>query len=261
VPSVVDLYLDLLAKSLTGTLYQAEPDHDNPNVGKFVVEFTMHYVRGNAITMLPRVRLDNIRHCIETVIADRVPGDVIETGVWRGGGSIFMRGCLDALGGIDRINWVADSFEGLPEPDASHRKEYEFYHSAVMQKAYAKMAATFEEVQGNFQAYNLLSERVQFLKGWFKDTLPGAPIDRLAVMRLDGDYYVSTMDALTALYDRLSSGGFVIIDDYGEDLWTDCRQAVDDFRRFHAIADPLTMVDSRCGFWRKSRCSHSCGNM
>ena len=81
----VNLYLDLLARSLTGTLYEPEPDHDNPNVGKFVTAFTMHYMRGNAITMLPRVRLDNIRHCIETVIVDDVPGDVIETGVWRGG--------------------------------------------------------------------------------------------------------------------------------------------------------------------------------
>jgi hypothetical protein len=231
----VDLYLDLLAKSLTGTLYQAEPDHDNPNVGRFVVAFAMHYMHGNAITMLSRVRLYNIRHCIEALIGDNVPGDVIETGVWRGGGSMFMRGCLDVLGGADRVAWVADSFEGLPEPDRSHPKEYEFYHSAMMQKHYAKMAATLEEVQRNFEGYGLLSERVRFLKGWFKDTLPSAPIDRLSLMRLDGDYYSSTMDALTALYDKVSRDGFVIIDDYGEDLWTDCRQAVDDFRRARAI--------------------------
>jgi hypothetical protein len=113
-----------------------------------------------------------------------------------------------------------------------------------MQNAYAKMAATFEEVQRNFEAYDLLSERVRFLKGWFKDTLRPAPIDRLSVMRLGGDYYASTMEALTTLYDRLSPGGFVIIDEYGEDLCSDCRQAVDDFRHARAIADPLTMVDS-----------------
>lgn len=250
--TAVDLYLNLLARSLTGTLYQDEPDHDNPDVGKFVVSFTMHYMRGNAVTMLPRVRLENIRRCIETVIADDIRGDVIETGVWRGGGSIFMTGCLSALSSTDRITWVADSFEGLPEPDAARPKEYDFFHSNVMQKHYGKMAAGLDEVQRNFQAHGLLSDRVRFLKGWFKDTLPSAPIRQLSVMRLDGDYYDSTMDGLTALYHKLSPGGFVIVDDYGEDLWTDCRHAIEDFRRARNISDPLTMVDSRCAFWRKS---------
>jgi O-methyltransferase len=251
--TAVGLYLDLLAKSLTHTLYEDEPDHDNPNVGRFVVTFTMHYMRGHAVTMLPRARLDNIRYCIETVIAEDIPGDLIETGVWRGGGSIFMRGCLSALGDASRISWVADSFEGLPEPDAARPKEYEFYHSDSMQKHYARMSASLESVRENFRAYGLLSDEVRFLKGWFKDTLPNAPISQLSIMRLDGDYYESTMDALTALYGKLSPGGFVIIDDYGETLWTNCREAVDDFRRTNNISDPITTVDSRCAFWRKSR--------
>ena len=164
-----------------------------------------------------------------------------------------VRGCLDVLGGADRVAWVADLVRGAcrSRTGPTPRSTKIFYHSAMMQKHYAKMAATLEEVQRNFEGYGLLSERVRFLKGWFKDTLPSAPIDRLSVMRLDGDYYASTMDALTALYDKLSLGGFVIIDDYGEDLWTDCRQAVDEFRRARAIANPLTMVDSRCGFWQR----------
>jgi O-methyltransferase len=212
----------------------------------------MHYMRGNAITMLPRVRLDNIRSCIQQIVADNVPGDLIEAGVWRGGGSIFMRGCLSALWQPDRVSWVADSFEGLPEPSEDRPKEYEFFHSNMMQKHYAKMAAGLDEVRANFEAYGLLSDKVHFLKGWFKDTLPTAPIERLSLMRLDGDYYESTMDGLTALYGKLSPGGFAIIDDYGEDLWTDCRHAVDDYREAHNIADPIEMVDGRCAFWRKS---------
>lgn len=247
----LDLYLDLLAKSLTGTLYEKEPDHDNPNIARFVAAFTMHYIRGPAVTMLPRKRLQNIRRCVETVVQDGVPGDVIETGVWRGGGSIFMRGCLESYGASDRVSWVADSFEGLPEPDPSRTKEHEFYHGRILQKAYDKMAASLEEVQANFQAYGLMSEQIKFLKGWFNDTLPDAPVERLAVMRLDGDYYDSTMDALTALYDKLSPGGFTIIDDYGEDLWTDCRAAVEDFRTQRGITASIEMVDGHCGFWRK----------
>jgi hypothetical protein len=98
----------------------------------------------------------------------------------------------------------------------------------------------------------LLDDRVRFLKGWFKDTLPSAPIARLAVMRLDGDYYESTMDALVNLYDKLSVGGYAIVDDYGEDAWTYCRRAVDDFRLLRNIEDPLVRVDRCCYYWRRS---------
>jgi hypothetical protein len=246
-----ELYLDLLARSITATLYSQEPNHENPNVRHYIISFVRHYIRGNAITMLPRVRLNNIKTCVEAVIGDRVSGDLIEAGVWRGGGAMFMRGCLEAFGDADRTVWVADSFEGLPEPDVGNKKEYEFYHSDMMTKHYEKMAAGYDEVVANFRAYNLLSDKVQFLKGWFKDTLPVAPIEELAVMRLDCDYYSSTTDALAALYPKLQPGGFVIIDDYGEDLWTDCRKAVDDFRRVNDITDPIVYIDSRSIYWRR----------
>ena len=247
-----DMYLNLLAKSLTATLYDDEPDHDSENVGSFVVNFTRHYMLGDAVTMLPRVRLGNIRACVEAVLRDGVAGDVIEAGVWRGGGSIFMRACLEALGGSERLSWVADSFEGLPEPDPANIKEAAFYHGEMMQRHYRKMSAGDAEVRDNFQAYDLLSDRVRFLKGWFSATLPSAPIERLAVMRLDGDYYSSTMDCLNALYPRLSPGGYAIIDDYGEDLWTDCRKAVDEYRHAHGVGEPMVSVDSKCAYWRKS---------
>jgi hypothetical protein len=246
----MEQYLDLLAKSVTGTLYDREPDHDNPDQSAFVRAFTMHYMRGTAITMLPRVRLDNIRHCIRLILNDGIPGDLIEAGVWRGGGAIYMRACLNIFGGSNRILWVADSFEGLPEPDPNNKKEHDFYHSRLMQQHYAKMAASYDEVIRNFEAYSLLPQ-VRFLKGLFKDTLPHAPIGALSVIRLDGDYYTSTMDCLISLYPKLSEGGIIIIDDYGEDMWTDCRAAVDSFRQLHDIRSPMIPVDSKCAFWRK----------
>ena len=95
--------------------------------------------------------------------------------------------------------------------------------------------------------------RVRFLKGWFKDTLPAAPIDALSILRLDGDYYESTMDALTSLYDKVSVGGYIIVDDYGEDSWTYCRKAVDEFRRERGIEDPIHRVDSNCYYWKRTR--------
>ncbi|PZR56387.1 MAG: macrocin O-methyltransferase [Candidatus Meridianibacter frigidus] len=247
-----ELYLDLLKKILTNTLHATEPDVDEIQE-RFVIQFLHHYIQGPAISMLPRCRLDNLQACLTDVIARNIPGDCIETGVWRGGAAIFMRAVLRTYNEADRLVWVADSFEGLPEPDAERfPREAKAYHGAMMRKAFDHLAASLEEVQANFKAFGLLDDNVRFLKGWFKDTLPKAPIERLAVMRLDGDYYESTMDALTNLYDKVSIGGYVIIDDYGEDSWTYCRQAVDEFRKLRGISDPMVQVDRPCFFWRRS---------
>jgi hypothetical protein len=245
-----DLYLALLKKSLTNTLYSQEPDVD-ASTHVFVSDFIDHYMNSQAVSMLPLVRMDNLEFCIRDVIKNEVPGDLIETGVWRGGATIFMRGVLKALGVADRTIWVADSFEGLPEPDAERFPIEAKAHNGTVFKAYNHLAAGIDEVKRNFEVYGLLDEKVEFLQGWFKDTLPHAPIGRLAVMRLDGDYYESTMDALVNLYDKLSVGGYAIIDDYGEDGWTYCRKAVEEFRASRGITDPLVRVDSKCWYWRR----------
>ena len=104
-------------------------------------------------------------------------------------------------------------------------------------------------VRANFERYGLLDGQVRFLQGWFKDTLPGAPIGQLAVMRLDGDLYESTMDVLDALYARLSPGGFIIIDDYSLES---CKQAVHDFRGRHDITEAIHDIDGMGAYWRRS---------
>lgn len=248
-----ELYLKLLKKSLTNTLFEEEPDADNPNQTSYVSAFISHYIRGVALSMLPVVRLDNLQSCIADTISKDVPGDLIETGVWRGGATIFMRAMLKVHGVTDKRVWVADSFQGLPEPDPKKFPvEANFRNSKIMKSYYNNFAVSLDEVAANFKAYDMLDEQVRFLKGWFKDTLPTAPIDKLSIIRLDGDYYESTMDGLVNLYDKLSIGGYVIVDDYGEDAWTNCRQAVDEFRRNRKIEDPLLPVDSRCYYWRRT---------
>lgn len=114
-----------------------------------------------------------------------------------------------------------------------------------------ELVVSQERVAANFALFDLLDEQVRFLTGWFKDTLPGAPIERIAVLRLDGDYYSSTLTALNALYDRLSPGGFVIIDDYGR--LPVCRKAVEQFRAERHIADTIDIIDDTGIFWRKPR--------
>jgi hypothetical protein len=251
---VANLYADLLKRSLTNSLFSDEPDPENKDDIRFVQGMITHYFNAPAVSMLPMGRFDNLRACIDQVIADGVPGDFIETGVWRGGAVIFMRAMLKLLGDTGRTVWAADSFEGLPEPDAEKFPlEHESYSGPVINKVMKKLEASLEDVQANFVAYGLLDDQVRFLKGWFEDTLPTAPIDRLAVLRLDGDYYQSTRDGLVNLYGKLSPGGFCIVDDYGEDAWTYCRRAVDEFRQEQGITEPMQRVDAGCWFWRRAR--------
>ncbi|MEZ6131754.1 MAG: TylF/MycF family methyltransferase [Planctomycetaceae bacterium] len=199
-----------------------------------------------AHSMIGEKRMDNLQFCIEDCLQRGVPGDLIETGVWRGGATILMRAILGAYGDQARKVWVADSFEGLPKPNAR------LYPSDVGNKfhAYTALAVSLEEVQENFRRYGLLDDQVQFLKGWFKDTLPAAPITQLAVARLDGDMYESTMDALVNLWPKLSVGGYLIIDDYnGVPM---CKEAVDDFRAQHSITDEIQKIDWTGVFWKRS---------
>jgi len=199
-----------------------------------------------AQTMVGLERLKNIRYCVEVVIADGVEGDLIEAGVWRGGASIFMCGVLKAHGDRIRKLTVADSFEGLPPPNAElypadaegHGRWHEADHLAV----------SVDEVRANFERYGLLNDRINFLKGWFRDTLPTLRDRTWAVVRLDGDMYESTMDGLTNLYDGLAAGGFLIIDDYQIE---ECRRAVDDFRRTRDIKEPIERIDWTGVYWRR----------
>jgi hypothetical protein len=201
----------------------------------------------HAETMVGRVRLDNVLDCTARAVADGVAGDLVETGVWRGGTAIFLRGILSALEVTDRRVWACDSFEGLPVADA------EKYPIDVPLKLHEHdaLAISHEQVQANFARYGLLDDQVRFVQGWFRDTLPtvAAEIGPIAVLRLDGDLYESTIDALVHLEPLVSSGGFVIVDDYnGIDA---CKQAVTDYRNEHAITAEITDVDWTAVWWRK----------
>lgn len=198
-----------------------------------------------ALTMLGAKRLDNVQDCMRTVLKDGVPGDFIETGIWRGGSVILMRAILKAYGVTDRTVFAADSFEGLPKPDAgSYPADKGDRHWT-----YKQLAVSLEEVRANFDRYGLLDDQVRFLKGWFKDTLPEAPIERLAVVRLDGDMYESTMTAMKALYPKLQPGGFLIVDDYG--ALKGCKQAIEDYRTQYSINEPIEIIDWSGVYWRK----------
>jgi O-methyltransferase len=195
-------------------------------------------------TMIGLVRLSNLEYCVLSVLERNIPGDLVETGVWRGGAAIFMRAALRAYGDKQRLVWAADSFQGLPKPDADtypQDKDDDLW-------SWPQLAVSVDQVKDNFQRYGLLDDRVRFLEGWFRDTLPVAPIDRISVLRLDGDMYESTIVALDSLYEKVSPGGCVIIDDFGS--VPACRRAVEDFRTDHGIYQPILPVDWTAVYWQ-----------
>lgn len=239
------LYLDLLEKCLLNTIYDDPALHSSifdPDARDRGLDWPR-----SAHTMIGALRLHSLRMLTEKVLADRIPGDLIETGVWRGGACILMRAVLKAWRCTDRNVWVADSFAGVPPPDLA---AYPADSGAVgMLHTFKELAIPIEEVQSNFRKYDLLDYQVRFLKGWFRDTLPRAPIERLALIRLDGDLYESTEVALRSLYHKLSPGGFVIVDDYGN--IEACRQAVTGFRAANGITDAIQNIDGAGVYWRK----------
>jgi O-methyltransferase len=201
---------------------------------------------GHADTMVGLKRLDNVQACVESVVREGVEGDLIETGVWRGGVCILMRAVLAAYGDTVRSVYVADSFQGLPPPDPDR------YPADAGDELHRHriLAVSLDQVRANFERYGLLDRQVVFLPGWFEQTLPHAPMERLAVMRLDGDMYGSTIVALESLYPKLAAGGYCIIDDYA---LPGCRRAVEDFRARHGVVEPIESVDWSGVFWRKQR--------
>ena len=198
-----------------------------------------------AHSMLSLKRLDNVQYCMETVLRDRIAGDFIETGVMRGGSVILMRAILKAHGVTDRTIWAADSFEGLPAPDVD--KYPDDAGAEWHLRPLTEVGVQF--VQRNLDRYGLLDDQVKFIKGWFRDTLATAPIGGLALLRLDGDLYESTMDAIVPLYPKLSAGGFLIVDDYNLPA---CRKAIHDYRDAQHIRDEIVPIDEAGVYWRKS---------
>ena len=261
----IKLYLDLLKKALTASIYEESSwkivnsgtkNIINRSLLKYTDYKSLLLVKARpfdrskreegrdqpifGLTMAGHRRLDNVQKCIEDVLENNIPGDLIETGVWRGGTTIFMRAILKAYGVKDRKVWVADSFEGMPtakgESDGADLSQDDF------------LRVSLEQVKSNFEKFDLLDEQVEFLKGWFCDTLPNAPITSLSILRLDGDMYSSTMDSLQNLYPKVSKSGYVIVDDYY--AWPSCRKAVTDYLEKNSIEPEIKRIDWTGVYWK-----------
>jgi O-methyltransferase len=195
----------------------------------------------DGLTMVGLARLNDVQRCVEAVVADGVPGDLIETGVWRGGASILMRATLDTLGD-DREVWLADSFGGFADDDKATLS------GSVDDEWMDYVAVSVERVRENLQRLGC-DRGVRFVEGYFADTLTALDPRPWSLIRLDADSYEATKVALEALYPSLSPGGFVIVDDYG--AIEGCRAAVDEYRVALNLSESLEWIDWTGVRWRR----------
>jgi O-methyltransferase len=224
-----------VSRLIDGTLASRELRGDDRTYRCAGMDWPLH-----GLTMVGLNRLDDLQACVEAVVRDGVEGDVIEAGAWRGGASILMRATLDSLGARERTVFVADSFQGFPRADdLGDLNAIDF------------LAVPLEEVQESFARFGL-GDGVQFVPGFFEESLPALAGHRWAVVRLDGDTYEATRSALDALYPGLAVGGYVVVDDYGVMDDTEARRAVDEFRARHGISEPLEEIDWTAVRWRRT---------
>jgi hypothetical protein len=175
-------------------------------------------------------RLENLYKRVTEANRLNFPGDIVECGCWHGGsGAIMGAACLNA--GLKRDIWLFDSFRGLPPPgDNDGQYEHDFFYDGWCK-------GDTEKVREIFQRVGVPSENLKIVPGWFQVTLPKVPIEHIAVLHVDADWYESVKLVLETLYHRVVPGGFVIIDDYY--VWPGCKQAVDEFLIAQDIEQPL----------------------
>jgi O-methyltransferase len=186
------------------------------------------------LSMTSPERLVSLSRAVEYVVRQGIGGDIVECGVWRGGSMLLVARKLVRLKDTSRKLYLFDTFEGMSEPGKEDV-------SATDQKTAQELLATsdktaganvwcyssLDEVKNNMAGSNYPVANIHFVQGKVEDTLPEPSIDRIALLRLDTDWYESTRHELETLYDKLVPGGVLIIDDYGH--WSGARKAVDEF--------------------------------
>lgn len=198
-----------------------------------------------AMTMTGSKRMEALTVLLADVFLNKVPGAVLESGVWRGGTTILARGLMRAYGETERLVYVCDSFNGLPAGD-------KVYHVGDMgwdRVPYLEVST--DQVQRNFEAVQLLDSSIVFVKGFFNETMPPlqSRVDSLSILRLDGDMYQSTVDVLYFMYEKLSIGGYLIVDDW---FGFPARPACEDFLAVHGLTPVIIPIDTISVYWKKT---------
>ena len=196
-------------------------------------EFSKIYRTVRPHTMLSSRRLRGLYDAVRYVVRNDIPGEIVECGTARGGSAALMGITLRRMDSSKGL-WVFDAFEGLPEPSKAD-PDWRIAKGYV-----GRCRGEVEQVRSFFQEVGILGKS-RIVKGLFQDTLAKAEISQIAVLHLDGDWYDSVRVCLEGLYDRVSPGGIIQIDDYG--YWAGARRAVDEFIEKENIEAELQQID------------------
>ena len=199
-------------------------------------------------TMTSVERMYSLYSSVNYVLENNIEGDFVECGVWRGGSSMLMAKMLKNRSISDRKIYLYDTYEGMSEPtkkdvsiagdDAEKLMEKEKNNKEESVWCLADLA----DVKQNMRKTGFAEESLVFVKGKVEDTLTNdLPMSKIAILRLDTDWYESTKHELNILYPILSQNGVLLIDDYGH--WQGCRQAVDEYFQEHKINPLMSRVD------------------
>jgi O-methyltransferase len=195
-------------------------------------DFLAIYEQCAYATMTSRERMYCLWQAVDHITAAGIPGDVVECGVWRGGSTMLAAMTLQRRGDTTRRLWLYDTFAGMVEPgqhDRGRRGEDAHQMWAEMRTGDHNewCYSPLDEVQANMRRTGLAPERFKFVMGKVEDTIPGELPKRIALLRLDTDWYESTRHELIHLFPLLEPGGVLIVDDYGD--WEGARRAVDEY--------------------------------
>jgi len=206
--------------------------------------FVPLYQACRAATMTSVERLYALYKSVEYVVRADIPGDFVECGVWRGGSVMMMALALQTFGGAGRRLYCFDTFEGMPPPGGRDIRHETGETAAELLANDASggdggfhARAPLEEVERNIAATGYPAELVTYCQGRVEETLPASAPERVALVRLDTDWYQSTKHELVCLYPRLSAGGVLIIDDYG--FFRGAREATDEY--FTESGNPILL--------------------
>lgn len=200
------------------------------------------------MTMTSKERLVSLSRAIDYIVKNNISGNIVECGVWKGGSMMLVAKKLLQLHDTGRELYLFDTFEGMSEPGNEDVSAIDNKNAQeLLEKADKNNGdniwcySTIDEVKSNLSKTNYPAEKLFFIKGKVEDTLPNASVGKIAVLRLDTDWYESTKIELETLYDSLVPGGVLIIDDYGH--WSGSKKAVDEFIEKRKLNIFLNRID------------------
>lgn len=233
--------VDKLGYTLSEKKIQTCPDIQD-------ADFREIYQICKPFTMTGEERMYALYNAVQYIIKNNIEGDFVECGVWRGGSSLLVALALKKLNVTNRKIYLFDTFEGMSEPTNDDVDLEGAAADTLLAKTTSDKEnsvwclASIQDVQKNLRLSDYPSENIVYVKGKVEDTIPEAiSFNKIALLRLDTDWYESTKHELIHLYPKLNDRGVLIIDDYGH--WAGCRKAVDEYIRENSLNIFLNRID------------------